>query len=109
MGACASVPKAMRAEATDAPAPEPPKEETPATEAAEEITVAAEAKEEEVAEKKAEGGDDAKQEEKGAAEVSLNLFLFIFPCFYLGLMFKAIFGLTEAWKLISITFAFWSK
>lgn len=56
MGACASVPKAMRDEATAvAPPPEQPKEETPATEATAETVV------QEV------GGDD-KKEEKAAEE-----------------------------------------
>lgn len=62
MGACASVPKSMKAElAVDVPAPEPPKEEIPAAETAEVTT----------ADKKAEDGDD--KHEIKAVEVSLVL------------------------------------
>lgn len=49
MGACASVPKAMKAETTNVPAPEPREEETSA------------AVEEETTGEKAEGGNDNKQ------------------------------------------------
>lgn len=66
MGGCASVSKAMRAESTQVPPPERPKEETAAATAAEDTAAAAVTEE-----AKAEGGVDANRKEK-ALEVSFK-------------------------------------
>ncbi|PIN06161.1 hypothetical protein CDL12_21297 [Handroanthus impetiginosus] len=64
MGACSSVPKAMREEATAFPPSEPPKEETPATEAPPAVAV-----------DKEEGGEEKKVVEESDANQSLGTLL----------------------------------